>query len=161
MPIRKLSILLIAICTMIFFAACVNSGNGDNSQDGNQITVYEDKEYSAYQEVASYIHEFKHLPSNYLTKAEANARGCNGGNPQVTLGGNVYIGGDRYMNFEGLLPEDAEYYECDVDYSDEYRGAKRLVFTEEGTVYYTENHYGQNLEPEEMTFDNVFVKLYD
>lgn len=51
------------------------------------------------------------------------------------------IGGDRFSNREGLLPEGKKYFECDIDYKGGYRGAKRLVYSDDGWIYYTADHY--------------------
>ena len=52
------------------------------------------------------------------------------------------IGGDRFGNYEGLLPEDRDYLECDIDtLGAKERGAKRIVFSEDGLIFYTDDHY--------------------
>ena len=54
------------------------------------------------------------------------------------------IGGDKFGNREGLLPkaDGRQYYECDIDTNvQSSRGAKRLVFSNDGLIYYTEDHY--------------------
>ncbi|MCK9253846.1 MAG: ribonuclease, partial [Clostridiales bacterium] len=53
------------------------------------------------------------------------------------------IGGDRFGNREGLLPdqEGRVWYECDVNYNGGYRGAERLVYSNDGLIYYTDDHY--------------------
>ena len=53
------------------------------------------------------------------------------------------IGGDYFGNYEGILPEadDRDYYECDIDFDGTYRNAKRIVFSNDGLIYYTEDHY--------------------
>lgn len=53
------------------------------------------------------------------------------------------IGGERFGNYEGSLPEKSgrRYYECDVDYSGGYRGAERIIYSSDGLIYYTEDHY--------------------
>ncbi|HBI55716.1 MAG TPA: ribonuclease, partial [Firmicutes bacterium] len=52
-------------------------------------------------------------------------------------------GGDRFGNREGLLPDDPGrvWYECDVNYAGGYRGPERIVFSNEGLIYYTDDHY--------------------
>ena len=51
------------------------------------------------------------------------------------------IGGDRFGNYERRLPAGA-YRECDIDTRGRPRGAKRLVFTQDGKkIYYTHDHY--------------------
>ncbi len=53
------------------------------------------------------------------------------------------IGGDHFGNYEGLLPDATgrKWHECDVNYSGGYRGAERLVYSNDGLIYYTEDHY--------------------
>lgn len=95
--------------------------------------------YTSKNDVALYIHLYGRLPNNFITKNQANNQYGS------TNGLNKYgkcIGGDRFYNNEGLLPSGYTYYECDIDtlYSSK-RGAKRLVFTYSGRIYYTDNHY--------------------
>ena len=55
------------------------------------------------------------------------------------------IGGSRFGNHEGLLPEKdgRTYQECDIDtLGADKRGAKRIVYSNDGLIYYTEDHYG-------------------
>ena len=50
----------------------------------------------------------------------------------------------RFGNYEGLLPEadGRTYAECDIDtLGADSRGAKRIVFSNDGLIYYTEDHY--------------------
>ena len=53
------------------------------------------------------------------------------------------IGGDYFGNYEGLLPEEdgRDYYECDIDYEGGYRNSKRIIFSDDGLIFYTEDHY--------------------
>ena len=54
------------------------------------------------------------------------------------------IGGSRFGNYEGLLPEadGRTYTECDIDtLGADSRRAKRIVFSNDGLIYYTEDHY--------------------
>ena len=51
------------------------------------------------------------------------------------------IGGDYFGNKEGLLPEEDDYTECDVNYEGGFRGAERIVFSDDGDIYYTGDHY--------------------
>lgn len=104
----------------------------------------EDGWYSSKEEVALYIHTFGHLPENYITKNEARDLGWDNkkGNLDEVAPG-MSIGGDKFGNYEGLLPDakGRKYYECDIDYEGGYRGAKRIIFSNDGLIYYTEDHY--------------------
>ena len=110
--------------------------------DGETDDIDEYGTYSGAEDVAYYLHAYGHLPDNYITKAEAEDAGW------VSTKGNLWdvaygasIGGDRFGNREGLLPKGEKYYECDVNYTGGYRGEERLIFTDDGDVYYTADHY--------------------
>ena len=100
----------------------------------------EDGEYTDGMDVAAYLDAFGHLPGNFITKKEAQALGWPGGDLWKYAPGKS-IGGDTFGNREGLLPEGTRYRECDVNYAGGPRGAERLVYGEDGSIYYTENHY--------------------
>ena len=106
--------------------------------------VDEDGWYSSKEEVALYIHLYGHLPDNYLTKREAEALGWSGGSVERYAGEGTAIGGSRFGNYEGLLPEKQgrAYTECDIGtVGSSSRGAERVVFSNDGLVYYTGDHY--------------------
>ena len=106
-------------------------------------TLAEDGSYTSKEDVALYIHLYGKLPENFITKKEAKALGWEGGSLEPYAPGKS-IGGDRFGNYEGILPEEdgVTYKECDIDtMGADQRGAKRIVFSNEGTVYYTEDHY--------------------
>jgi len=106
--------------------------------------IDEDGWYDTLEDVAEYIHTYGRLPDNFITKNEARDLGW------VSSEGNLWdvaygmsIGGDKFGNREGLLP-DAEgrvWYECDINYQGGFRGSERIVFSNDGLVYYTSDHY--------------------
>ena len=100
--------------------------------------------YTSKEDVSLYIDTYGELPSNYLTKQEARELGwdSNAGNLWDVAEG-MSIGGDVFGNREGLLPKDDDriYYECDIDYEGGYRNSKRIVYSNDGLIYYTEDHY--------------------
>ncbi len=112
--------------------------------ESDKVSVTEDGEYTSKDEVALYIHLYDHLPDNYITKKEAEALGWNNkeGNLWDVAPGKS-IGGSYFGNYEGLLPEKKgrDYHECDIDYNGGRRNAKRIVFSDDGLIYYTEDHY--------------------
>ena len=99
------------------------TGSGTATIDENGI-------YDSKEEVGLYIHLYGKLPKNYVTKSQYNKDKY------------LCVGGDRFYNKEGRLPSGEIYYECDIDtYGSTSRGAKRLVWTKSGIVYYTGDHY--------------------
>lgn len=99
---------------------------------------YDDKD-----SVALYIHTYGKLPQNYISKAEAEKLGWSGGSVEKFAEGKC-IGGAKFGNYEGLLPkkEGRQYYECDIDtLGKDSRGAKRIVYSNDGLIYYTDDHY--------------------
>ncbi|MCM1568900.1 MAG: ribonuclease [Roseburia sp.] len=108
---------------------------------GNELS--EDGVYTSKEDVALYIYLYGHLPSNFITKKEAEALGWEGGSLEPYAPGKC-IGGSRFGNYEGLLPDkDGRVYtECDIDtLGADRRGARRIVFSNDGLIYYTEDHY--------------------
>ena len=104
-----------------------------------QIVVGES--YTSKEDVALYIRTYGCLPDNFMTKNEARKLGWEGGSLESFAPG-MCIGGDRFGNYEGLLPEDRDYTECDIDtLGAKSRGAKRIVFSDDGLIYYTDDHY--------------------
>ena len=101
-------------------------------------------EYSSKDEVALYLHAFCELPPNYITKKQAQALGWDSslGNLWSVASG-ASIGGDRFGNREGLLPdaENRQWYECDIGYEGGYRGALRLLFSSDGLICFSGDHY--------------------
>lgn len=102
-----------------------------------------DGSYDSKEDVALYIHLYGHLPSNYISKKEAEKLGWSGGGLEPYAPGKC-IGGSRFGNYEGLLPygEGRSYTECDIDtMGASSRGVKRIVFSNDGLIYYTADHY--------------------
>ena len=103
----------------------------------------EDGSYTSKEDVALYIHLYGHLPDNFITKKEAQSLGWSGGSLEPYAPGKC-IGGDYFGNYEGLLPEKKgrKYTECDIDTRGaRSRGSKRLVWSNDGLIYYTDDHY--------------------
>ena len=121
------------------------SGGNHTSQEESAASHTSQEEgadsYTSKEEVARYIHTNGRLPDNFITKKEAEKLGWDSeaGNLWEVAPGKS-IGGDRFGNYEGLLP-DGNYKECDINYEGGYRGPERLVFSDDGRVYYTPDHY--------------------
>ena len=112
--------------------------------DAEQTTLAEDGSYTSPEDVAEYLHFYGHLPENFITKSEARDLGWDSqkGNLDKVAPG-MSIGGDTFGNREGSLPkaDGRKYYECDVNYEGGYRGEERLVYSNDGLIFYTDDHY--------------------
>lgn len=146
---KRLIALIMALMMLVFGA-----GYAEILVDGDfamteELTIEYGWDYYTLEEVALYLHVFWELPPNYITKDEAYDLGWNSreGNLWDVAYGYV-IGGDTFGNREGLLPDDGErqWYECDVNYEGGYRGAERVLFSSDGLIYYTLDHY-ESFEP--------------
>jgi len=121
--------------------AVINAASEDETEDG--ATLDESGSYTSKEDVALYIYTYRKLPENFISKKEAKKLGWDGGSLEPYAPG-MAIGGDRFGNYEGLLPEEdgVTYTECDIDtVGAKSRGAKRIVFSNTGNIYYTEDHY--------------------
>lgn len=99
--------------------------------------------YTTAEDVSAYLLAYGQLPDNFITKSEAKSLGWSGGGLEDFAPGKC-IGGDKFGNYEGLLPEESgrQYYECDINTLEKSsRGAERLVYSNDGLIYYTADHY--------------------
>lgn len=99
---------------------------------------------TAPQDIADYIFAHGTLPDNFLTKNEARQLGWDSSKNYVSdVAPGYSIGGDRFGNYEGLLPDASgrKWYEADANYTAGPRGAERILYSSDGLVYYTNDHY--------------------
>jgi uncharacterized protein YjdB len=118
---------------------------------GETEKLVENGIYTSKEKVALYIHTYQKLPDNFLTKNEAKKLGWDGGS-LLSCAPYKCIGGDVYSNYENTLPvaKGRIYYECDIDTLGALtRGAERLIYSNDGLIYYTSDHY------------TTFTKLYE
>ena len=127
--------LITALLCIILLAGCTVS------QPSSYALIDENGSYDQKDDVALYLITYEHLPSNYMTKDEARKYGWEGGALSQVIEDKC-IGGDVFGNYEGILPEEDTYYECDIDtLGKTSRGAERIVWSDDFDVYYTEDHY--------------------
>lgn len=153
---RKWISLLLAMALTLTLAACGADGfTGGEEQNiplqaadaaaaentENVALLPEDGTYTSKEDVALYLHQYGCLPDNFITKKEAEALGWSGGSLEPYAPCKC-IGGSFFGNYEGLLPEERSYRECDINtLGADSRGAERLVYSEDGMIYYTGDHY--------------------
>lgn len=149
---KSLRSFMFALCVILaivsgIYTFVIKSSPSSSSASPIESTSLSGVQYTTKNEVAKYICENGHLPSNYVSKSEGKRlyeqkKGRNftkwNFNPLTTLG--VMIGGDYFENREGLLPQ-GTWYEADVDYFASNRGTNRLVYSSGCNIYYTGNHY--------------------
>lgn len=113
------------------------------TEESLEIKIDEEGSYTTCEDVSLYIYTYGKLPENFMTKKEAKKLGWEGGSLEDYAPG-MCIGGDYFGNYEGLLPtaDGREYHECDIDtLGAKSRGAKRIIYSNDGLIYYTEDHY--------------------
>ena len=153
---RIISIVSVLMMLMLIITGCASgtTGSAGNSNintsgavasttENSEVVIDEDGTYDSKDDVALYIETYGHLPSNYITKKEAQDLGWEGGSLEPYAPGKC-IGGTHFGNYEGLLPEadGREYTECDINtLGKDSRGAERIVFSNDGLIYYTGDHY--------------------
>lgn len=163
--LAKLSLLMVLFTGLLTGCSPDNGGifpenDAENSQiySSSAANEYaglsEGKSYATKEEVAEYLHVFGELPPNYLTKREAEALGWDNSKGNLwEVAEGMSIGGDRFGNREGLLPvkKGRQYYEADIDYAGGYRNGKRIVYSNDGLIFYTDDHYAsfEQLDGEE------------
>ncbi len=169
---KKLLTLFLVLCTLLSLTGCFTAVMLDDPSQNISRTenkylsekdiqsdesgetsekISEDGIYTLAGDVALYIYIYGKLPQNFITKNEARKLGWEGGGLEEYAPGKC-IGGDRFGNYEELLPikEGRSYKECDIDtLGKSSRGAKRIVYSNDGLIYYTEDHY------------ESFVQFYD
>lgn len=110
------------------------------AEQEQEPAIDRDGVYTSKEDVSLYLHTYGELPDNFITKKEAKALGWPGGGLEEYAPGKC-IGGDYFGNYEELLP-DADYHECDIDtLGKKSRGAKRIIWDDDGNIYYTGDHY--------------------
>lgn len=95
---------------------------------GSNVTVRENKEYTDFDHVALYILTYNDVPDNYVPKILSSE----------------YDNPSKYgvfLNIEGRLPLDDTYTEAYINGTPEDFGMERFVFSDDGELYYTLNHY--------------------
>ena len=115
------------------------------------LALDKDGSYTSKEDVALYIHIYGTLPGNFITKKEVENAGW------VSREGNLWdvapgksIGGSPFGNYEEILPDKdgRKWFECDINFEGGFRNAERLVYSNDGLIYYTADHY--------KTFEQIY-----
>ena len=144
---RKLLALLVGIVFLTIVAMGCGKNITINSSDSilpqGTVQIEEKGVYTSRDDVALYLHTYNKLPSNFITKQTAMKLGWTHKRTLDEVAPGKSIGGDKFGNFEGRLPIVAgrTYRECDIDYIKGSRGSKRIIFSNDGNIYYSGDHY--------------------
>ena len=142
----------LAFACAAFLGACSQASSSVGSASSNSAAIShasgaeitESGEYTDKESVALYVHLYGHLPGNYISKTKARKAGW------VSTEGNLWevlpgksIGGSEFYDDDDQLPDapGRRWTECDIDYEGGFRNGKRIVFSNDGLVYYTGDHY--------------------
>lgn len=110
----------------------------------SSVTVEYEREYYSKEEVAMYLYKFGVLPKNYITKSQAKKLGWKAGKNNLWVVSNrKCIGGDIFANCQKLVPAESGrvWFECDVNYNGGGRGNDRIIYSSDGLIYFTCDHY--------------------
>ena len=149
--IKLVALLLVAAALLGCLTTAVAASKKQSAAKAETLVVYaadypveEDGWYSTMEEVAVYLTLYEKLPGNFISKYDAENLGWDNrkGNLDKVAPG-CSIGGNRFGNYEGLLPEakGRKYTECDINYDGGYRNGERIVFSNDGLIFYTNDHY--------------------
>ena len=127
----------------------ISDGRAAQERAAKGVHISRDGTYTSKVEVALYLHTYKQLPDNFISKTKARKAGWDSskGNldevcPGKSIGGSVYE--NESWNGEPVLPDPSgtrNWHECDINYTGGYRGAERIVFSDDGLIFYTADHY--------------------
>jgi hypothetical protein len=143
MPMRPIS--LLRFC-MLAFLVLVTPGRAQLSTESQTLAAFAQRaaleDVRGFVETVESLRKNKRLPSRYATKDEAKARGWHGGGLCAVWPGHA-IGGDEFHNFGRALPAGPGrvYREADLDSTCRSRGAKRLIYSNDGLIFITTDHY--------------------
>ncbi len=143
---------VILLAGILFLSGCAASAGGKTgtaAPDATPEVTEEPGPLDEAQRLADYLFEHGELPENFLTKKEAQALGWHNGYRYVSdAAPGMSIGGDYFGNYERKLPvvKGRKYYEADCFYQGGPRNEYRIIFSSDGHVWYTEDHYNTFIE---------------
>ena len=99
-----------------------------------------------------YLVKYKKLPDYYISCEQAKKEGWKPekGNLALKCPGKMIFGG-IYHNNNGHLPSapNRVWYEADINYESGYRGTDRILFSNDGLIFVTYDHYKTFIEIEQ------------
>ncbi|WP_411681485.1 ribonuclease domain-containing protein [Clostridium thailandense] len=148
--IQKIFVVFLSLFITISLLGCTstNKNTDKEKQNVNTESVKTDstknkKVINDFQGVADYIHKNAALPDNFITKDQATKLGWTPGKDLDKVAPGKSIGGDIFKNAEKSLPDAPKrvWRECDINYNGGKRGADRILYSNDGLIYSTSDHY--------------------
>lgn len=129
-----------AILLLLFLALPALAGEAEVRAFGQRIGL---RDVDGFVEAVLSIRERGSLPERWITKDEAENLGWWPGQDLCDAAPDSAIGGDRFGNRERRLPDrqGRRWREADLDFDCGRRGAKRLLWSSDGLVFVTVDHY--------------------
>lgn len=143
------SILLVIMLSVVAVVMIVSKTDQIAPEDpSSAVKIFEPpasiEQLTEDRRIANYLKQHHRLPHFYITKKQARELGWDArkGNLCQILPGKA-IGGDLFSNRERQLPEARGriWHEADVNYKCGHRGSERLLYSNDGLIYLTQNHY--------------------
>ncbi len=135
-----LAALLLLLLLPLLPAGPAAGGEAEVAAFARQLRL---RDVDSFAEAVAAVRATGRLPRRYVTKDEAEGLGWRPGSDLCDSAPGRAIGGDRFGNRERRLPEKRgrRWFEADLDFACGRRGAKRLVWSSDGLVYVTIDHY--------------------
>ena len=143
----RLFVLLVAV--VLAMTGCASASGKKNQNTAKPEPTVTPGPMEAAQELADYLFEYGELPDNFIRKKEAENRGWKTTYRYVSdLGEGITIGGDYFGNYEERLPvvKGRKYYEADCFYQGGPRNEYRIIYSTDGHVWFTGDHYETFIE---------------
>ena len=131
---------LLAVLLLLLPAGLAAGGEAEVAAFARQLRL---RDVDGFAEAVAAVRATGRLPRRYVTKDEAEELGWRPGEDLCDSAPGRAIGGDRFGNRERRLPHQRgrRWFEADLDFACGRRGAKRLVWSSDGLVYVTPDHY--------------------
>ena len=132
----------VALAAALFLSTAAFAFSGDELREFARGAGLSQTEQFA--ETVTSLRERKTLPERYVSKRDAEKLGWKPGQDLCRVAPGQAIGGDRFHNRERRVPHAVGrlWFEADLDYACGKRGARRLVWSNDGMIYVTTDHYG-------------------
>ena len=148
---RRVLLFVLLLTAVLLLTGCAAGASGTQKKNGNTAAPAAEPAPTATpgpmdeaQRIADYLFEYGKLPDYFLTKREAQAKGWDSQYNYVSdVAPGMSIGGDYFGNYEKKLPvvQGRKYYEADCFYRGGKRNAYRIIYSNDGHVWYTGDHY--------------------